>query len=482
MIDPRPIAYVIGLVVAFLGATMLVPMLVDLYYGSSDWIVFLSSAVVSMVVGGLLALATANHAGQGLTIQQTFLLTTLIWIALPLFGALPFISGEIDVRPVDAFFEAMSGVTTTGATVLAGLDDLPQGLLLWRSMLQWFGGVGIIVVAMAFLPELRVGGMQIFRSEAFDTMGKVLPRAVDIAWRITFIYLGLTLVNALAYLAVGLSPFDAVNHAFTTISTGGFSTHDVSFGHFSGPAEYVASVFMMLGSLPFVRYIQFVQGSARPLFVDSQVRAYLGVILAVTLAMTIYRLVFNGDHFEHGFREGVFNVTSIISGTGYASVDYQLWGTFPIVTFFFLGLVGGCAGSTACSVKIFRYQLLFAAVRAQIRAIHSPHGVFTPRYAGRPVAEDILSSVMAFFTMFVVSLGVLSVALGMTGLDTVTAVSGAATALANVGPGLGDIIGPAGNFATLNDTAKWLLTAAMLIGRLEVLSVYVLFTLRFWRD
>ncbi len=482
MIDPRPIVYVIGLVVAVLGATMFLPMAVDLYYGSPDWAVFLSSAVISLVVGGSLALATANSVGHGLTIQQTFLLTTLIWIALPLFGALPFVLGEIGARPVDAFFEAMSGMTTTGSTVFSGLDDLPEGLLLWRSMLQWFGGVGIIVVAMVFLPELRVGGMQVFRSEAFDTMGKVLPRAVQIAGRISAIYLGLTLLNILAYIAVGMTPFDAINHAFTTISTGGFSTHDASFGTYQGAPEYVASVFMLLGSLPFVRYIQIVQGTARPLFLDPQVRGYLTVVLTVTLAMTFFRLVFNGDHFEHGFREGIFNVTSIISGTGYASVDYQLWGTFPVVTFFFLGLVGGCAGSTACSVKIFRYQLLFASVRARVRAIHTPHGVFTPRYAGRPVGEDILSSVMAFFVMFVVSLGLLSVALSLTGLDTVTAVSGAATALANVGPGLGDTIGPAGNFASLNDTAKWLLAIAMLVGRLEVLSVFVLFTHRFWHD
>lgn len=482
MIDPRPIVYVIGLVVAVLGAAMAVPMAVDLYYGSPDWSVFMASAVISLVVGGSMALATANTAGRGLTIQQTFLLTTLIWIALPIFGALPFYLGEIEARPVDAFFEAMSGLTTTGSTVFSGLDDLPEGLLLWRSMLQWFGGVGIIVVAMVFLPELRVGGMQVFRSEAFDTMGKVLPRAVEISGRISSIYLALTIACTLAYLAVGLTPFDAINHAFTTVSTGGFSTHDASMGHYQGAPEYVASLFMILGSLPFVRYIQIVQGTARPLLTDPQVRGYLGVILTVTLAMTFFRLFFNGDHFEHGFREGIFNVTSIISGTGYASVDYQLWGTFPVVTFFFLGLVGGCAGSTACSVKIFRYQLLIASVKAQIRAIHTPHGVFIPRYHGRAVGEDVLSSVMAFFMMFTLSLGLLSVALSLTGLDTVTAISGAATALANVGPGLGDTIGPAGNFASLSDTAKWLLSAGMLVGRLEVLSVFVLFTHKFWRD
>ncbi|OIP84113.1 MAG: potassium transporter TrkH [Rhodobacterales bacterium CG2_30_65_12] len=482
MIDPRPIVYVIGLVVAVLGATMLVPMAVDLYYGNSGWAVFLTSAVVTIVVGGALTLATANTAGPGLTIQQTFLLTTLIWIALPLFAAIPFMLGALEARFVDAFFEAMSGMTTTGSTVFSGLDTLPEGLLMWRSMLQWFGGVGIIVVAMVFLPELRVGGMQIFRSEAFDTMGKVLPRAVEIAGQISWIYLGLTIANVLAYLAVGMGPFDAINHALTTMSTGGFSTHDASFGAFQGAAEYVASVFMILASLPFVRYIQIVGGTARPLFHDPQVRGYLVFIVVVTLMLAFYRLFVNGDHLENGFREGLFNAVSVISGTGYASTDYQLWGAFPMVAFFFFGLVGGCAGSTACSVKIFRYQLLFAAVKAQIRSIHSPHGIFTPRYGGRPVGEDVLSSVMAFFVMFVVSLGLLSVALSLTGLDTVTAISGAGTALANVGPGLGTIIGPAGNFAPLNDTAKWLLALGMLVGRLEVLSVFVLFTYRFWRD
>jgi trk system potassium uptake protein len=340
MIDPRPVFYVIGLVVAILGATMLVPMSVDLYYGSDDWAVFLTSSVITMVVGGTMAIATANSAGPGLTIRQTFLLTTLIWIALPLFAALPFALGALDARIVDAFFEAMSGMTTTGSTVFSGLDDLPAGLLLWRSMLQWFGGIGIIIVAMVFLPELKVGGMQVFRSEAFDSMGKVLPRAVAIAGQIIWIYFGLTLANALAYLVVGMGPYDAINHALTTMSTGGFSTRDASFGAFQGPAEYVASVFMILASLPFVRYIQIVAGTARPLFSDPQVRAYLAVIFSLTLTMTIFRMVVNADTFEHGFREGLFNVTSIISGTGYASTDYQLWGVFPMVAFFIIGLFG----------------------------------------------------------------------------------------------------------------------------------------------
>ena len=481
MLDLRPIGYVIGLLAAFLGATMLIPLAVDLYHGNDHWRSFGTSALIAWGTGVLLALSCANGVRARLTVQQTFLLATAVWVALPLFGAVPFIIGATEARVVDAVFEAMSGMTTTGATVFARLEDLPEGLLLWRSMLQWFGGVGIIVVAMVFLPELRVGGMQIFRSEAFDTGGKVLPRAAEIAARISAIYVGLTIACHVAYVMVGMDNFEAANHALTTLSTGGFSTSDASFGAFQGVPEYVASVFMVLASLPFVRYVQVASGSAKPLFRDTQVRAFLWIIAVLVGVITAYRIIANDDHAEHAFREAVFNVTSIITGTGYASVDYQLWGAFPVVLFFFIGLIGGCAGSTCCSVKIFRYQLMVAAVRAQIRRIHSPNGIFTPRYDGRPVTAEVLNSVTSFFGVFVVTLGLIAIALGLTGLDFVTALSGAATAIANIGPGLGDIIGPAGNFAALNDAAKWILAFAMLLGRLELLVVLVIFLPRFWR-
>ncbi len=479
--DLRPVGYVIGLLVAALGLTMLIPLMMDVYVGNGHAGVFLESSIMTTLTGGLLALACANSVGDRMTIQQIFLLTTGVWAVLPVFGAIPFMQGATDARAVDAYFEAMSGLTTTGSTVFTGLDALPQGLLLWRSMLQWFGGIGIIVVAMVFLPELRVGGMQIFRSEAFDTAGKVLPRAAEIASRISVVYAALTLACILSYLAVGMTPFDAVNHALTSVSTGGFSTHDASFGVYQGPAEYVASVFMVLASLPFVRYVQLLAGTARPIWVDSQIRAFLGVIAVLVVIIMVFRILVNGDHLEHSLREGLFNVTSIITGTGYASVDYQLWGAFPVVVFFFLGLIGGCAGSTCCSVKIFRYQLLVSAIATQIRRIHSPHGIFQPKYEGRAVTLDVVSSVMAFFVLFYVSLGILSVLLAATGLDFITSVSGAATAIANVGPGLGDTIGPSGNFSTLNDTAKWLLAFGMLVGRLELMAVFVIFTLKFWR-
>ena len=481
MMDLRPVGYVIGLLVAILGATMLLPMLADVIEDRGEWNVFFESGVITILTGVVLAMSCSNGVGEGLTIRQTFLLTTAVWAVLPLFGAIPFVFGATDLRFVDAYFEAMSGLTTTGSTVISGLDDLPRGLLLWRGLLQWLGGIGIVVVAMVFLPELKVGGMQIFRSEGFETMGKILPRAQEIAGQISLIYVFLTFACALVYAGLGMSFFDAVVHALTTLSTGGFSNYDASFGTFSGPAEYAASVFMILAALPFVRYVQFVNGRTSSLWEDSQIRAFLGAIVVLVVVMAIFLTSVFPHDWEQAVRESLFNIVSIMSGTGYASVDYMTWGSFPIMIFFMIGLIGGCAGSTACSIKIFRYQLLISSIKAQIRRIRSPHGVFVAKFDGRPIGPEVLGSVMSFFMFFVVSLGVLSWALALTGLDFVTAVSGAATALANIGPGLGSQIGPSGNFAGLNDTAKWLLSVGMLVGRLELLSVYVIFTIRFWR-
>ena len=347
--------------------------------------------------------------------------------------------------------------------------------------MQWLVGIGNIGVAMVFLPELRVGGMQIFRSEAFDTMGKILPRATEISASISTIYIAITIACATSYYAVGLSFFDATVHALTTVSTGGFSNYDASFGTFQGPAEYIASIFMIAAALPFVRFVQMTKGNYVVLWRDSQIRAFLATVAVLTLGTAFTLTQIFPHHPEQAFREALFNIVSIMTGTGYASVDYMGWGPFLISVFFFIGLIGGCAGSTSCSVKIFRYQLLFASIKVQLRKIRSPHGVFLPRYAGRPVGEDVLNSVISFFVFFVITLGVLSVALGMTGLDLITSVSGAATAIANIGPGLGDEIGPSGNFGGLNDTAKWMLSLGMLLGRLELLAVYAIFTVSFWR-
>ena len=481
MLDLRPVGYVVGLLVTVLGAAMLLPMSLDIAEARGEWHVFAESAIVTGLAGGLMALACANGVGPRLSIQQTFMLTSGVWLALPVFGAVPFMLGATEASFTDAYFEAMSGLTTTGATVLTGLDDLPPGLLLWRGLLQWIGGIGIIVVAMVFLPELRVGGMQIFRSEAFDTFGKILPRAGQIASRISGIYLGLTMACALSYSGAGMDALDAVTHAMTTIATGGFANYDASFGAFSAEAQYVAVLFMLLAALPFVRYVQITAGTARPLLRDPQVRAFLLTAFAIVAAMTAWRLAFTEARGESALRSTLFNVTSVLTGTGYASRDYMQWGALPIAAMFFVGLIGGCAGSTSCSVKVFRYQLLMAAIAAQIRQINQPHGVFGPRYDGRPVSDEVLSSVTAFFTLFVATLVALSVVLGALGLDFVTAVSGAAAALANIGPGLGPEIGPAGNYAGLDATVKWVLSMAMLVGRLELLAVYALLIPSFWK-
>ena len=482
MIDMRPVGYVIGILVIFLGLTMFAPLIVDLGEDNGHWPVFATSAAITIVSGGFLALASSNGTHIGLDIQKTFLLTTLVWVVLSIFASIPFLLGFTNANIVDAIFEAVSGITTTGSTVLGELDKMPKGLLLWRGILQWLGGIGIIVVAMVFLPELRVGGMQIFRAEGFDTLGKILPRATTIAFQISIIYVGITIACGLAYVLAGMNFFDAVVHAFTTVATGGFSNYDDSFSVFSWKVEYVAILFMILSALPFVRYVQLINGQGTAVFKDPQVKTFFVLICALVLLSTLVLSLQLNLSLELVFRKALFNITSIITGTGYASTNYMLWGGFLVSLLFFVGLVGGCAGSTTCSVKIFRYQIVFASIASQLKRIQSPNGIFIPRYQGRQISDDILNSVLTFFVVFFASLGILAALLSLTGLDLITSLSGAAAALGNIGPGLGETIGPDGNFSSLNETAKWLLVAGMLIGRLELMAVYILFTLKFWRN
>ena len=461
---------------------MLAPLAVDFGQGNGHWPVFATAAAITIISGGFLALASSNGTHIGLDIQKTFLLTTLVWVALSVFAAIPFILGFTNANLVDAIFEAVSGITTTGSTVFNELDKMPKGLLLWRGILQWLGGIGIIVVAMVFLPELRVGGMQIFRAEGFDTLGKILPRATTIAFQISIIYVGITIACGLSYVLAGMNFFDAVVHAFTTVATGGFSNYDGSFSVFSWKVEYVAILFMILSALPFVRYVQLINGQGTAVLKDPQVKTFIFLIILLVLLSTFVLSIQLNLSFELVFRKALFNITSILTGTGYASTNYMLWGGFLVSLLFFVGLIGGCAGSTTCSVKIFRYQIVFASIASQLKRIHSPNGVFIPRYQGRQISDDILNSVLTFFVVFFASLGILAVLLSLTGLDLITSLSGAAAALANIGPGLGETIGPDGNFSSLSDTAKWLLIAGMLIGRLELMAVYILFTLKFWRN
>jgi trk system potassium uptake protein TrkH len=480
MIDPRPIFLVIGTLLTTLAATMLLPALADLAAGEDGWVVFIGSAAITGFVGVAMALSTWGTAGR-MTIRQAFILTSAAWTAIAAFGALPLYFSDIGLDYASAFFEAMSGVTTTGSTTIVGLDDLSPGLLLWRGLLQWLGGLGIIVMAIAVLPMLQIGGMQLFRVEAFELQERTHARAVQMSASLTAIYIGLTVACGVSYAAVGLGPFDAAVHAMTTIATGGFSNYDASLGHFRSTAvEMVCIVFMIFGSLPFLLYARVLQGRIAALFRDTQVRWFFASI-AIFTALAVVSIGESEEHIQNGLREALFNIVSIMTGTGFSTVDYDNWGPLAMVLFFVVTFVGGCAGSTSCGIKIFRFQILFEHMRVQLSRISFPHGVFTMHYHGRPIAEQVSASVMTFFFLFFLSFFVLASLLSAVGLDNVTALSGAGTALANVGPGLGPIIGPAGNFATLPDSAKWLLSAGMLMGRLELFTVLVLFLPAFWR-
>ena len=482
MIDLRPVAYVIGLVIVAIGGMMVFPMVLDWYAGNRNWRAFLQAGMICMVAGGATALATANARGRGLTLQQIFLMTVLIWVAACIFGSLPLRLGAPGLGWTEAIFEATSGLTTTGATVIVGLDDLPPGVNLWRGMLHWMGGLGIVIIAMLFLPVMKVGGMQFFRSEGFDTLGKVLPRALDISSALVQIYVVLTVACAVSYAAFGMGGYDAVVHALSTVSTGGFSTSDQSFAKFAGPLEYVAIVFMLAGSLPFIRFIQLWQGEWQPLWRDRQVRAYLRWNAYAVGAIVTYELVTHDIPVETVLRETAFNVVSVFSGTGFTSADLSGWGAFPFAILFITGLIGGCTSSTGCSVKVFRYLILWEAVKLQLRRLYQPNAVNMLRYEGRAVEEDVLDAVMSFFTLFMLTFGVLAVALGLAGLEFKTSITAAWTAIANVGPAFGPEVHPTGALVAFPDTAKWIMIVGMLIGRLELLAVYVVLMPRFWRS
>ncbi|MEM8987556.1 MAG: TrkH family potassium uptake protein [Pseudomonadota bacterium] len=485
MIDVRPILLVIGVLLTALGLFMAAPMAADLATGSEDWRGFALSAAVTLFVGGGLAASNWGRGGA-LTVQQGFLLTVSSWVALVAFAALPFTLGSIKLSYTDAFFEAMSGLTTTGSTVITALDDAPKGVLLWRALLQWIGGVGVIIMAIAVFPMLQIGGMQLFRLESSDTSEKILPRANQIAGSIISLYLILSVFCFSAYWALGMTSFDAAAHAMTTIATGGFSTKNASFGHYledlAGPADMVAVFFMIVGSLPFGLYLLALRGKTKPLMQDAQVRFFLILVALFTLAMTALVIETEGRSLAMALRLAFFNVVSIMTGTGYATADYGLWGPFAVAFFFCVMFVGGCAGSTSCGLKIFRLQVAIAGMRLHARRLAHPNGVFTERYNGRPLTEDVYTSVLSFFFVYFACFATLAALLSAAGLDTLTALSAAGTSIANVGPGLGEIIGPAGTFAPLSAPVKWLLSFGMLLGRLELFTVLVLFAPHFWRN
>ncbi len=482
MIDLRPVILVIGVFMAILGVSMLAPALVDFSLGNATWPVFIGAAAVSITIG-LGLWASARGTTSQLSARQAILMTVGSWASLAALGALPFYWSGVTASYTDAFFESMSGITTTGATVITGLDNLPTGILLWRAILQWLGGLGIIVMAVAVLPMLQIGGMQLFKAEAFETPEKILPRATQISGSLTLVYAVLSAVCALLYASAGMGIADAVMHAMTTVATGGFSSKNLSIGAFgSAQIEMIAIVFMILGSLPFILFVQLSGGRIRPLLRDAQVRAFALTVTALVLTLWFYLALTGQQPGLSGLRRAAFNLVSIMTGTGYASGDYESWGLFSTALFFIVMFIGGCAGSTACGIKIFRFQVLFQELRQQTARLIFPNGIFVKQFNGRPISEGVSSAVMSFFFLYLASFIVLAIALSLTGLDPLTAFSGAATAISNVGPGLGPVIGPTGNFSSLSDTAKWLLSAGMILGRLELFTVLVLLLPAFWRN
>jgi trk system potassium uptake protein TrkH len=467
-----------------LAAAMLLPAALDALTGDPDWRAFLIGSGITFSCAAALTYATRCRLSGGLTLRQAFLLTPVAWTTIAVFGAIPlYISDYAQLRDhfTNAFFESVSGLTTTGATVIVGLDDAPRGILLWRALLQWLGGIGIIGVAISILPALGVGGMQLFRTESSDRSEKVMPRVREIATGIVLIYAALTVACALAYWLVAMTPFDAVAHALTTVSTAGFSTSDISMARWDNAAlHWIATVFMLSGAVPFVLYLRLVQGQ-RDALRDSQVRFLAMLLAALITAVAAWLILVVGHGFADALRLAAFNVVSVVTTTGYATADYTLWGNLMVGLFFGLMFVGGCTGSTTGGMKIFRFQVMIRMLQSQFLRLLYPRGVFPRVYAGRLLPDDVIGSVVVFFSLYFICYSALTVALMAFDLDFLTSASAAVSALSNIGPGLGPIIGPAGNFATLPNASKWLLCFGMLLGRLELFTVLILFFPQFWR-
>jgi trk system potassium uptake protein TrkH len=481
VIHLRPIVFALGFMLCVMAALMVLPAVVAIADGLDDWQVFIGASVFTFFVGGLLLLVGHETSTSRIGVREGFLLTTVCWVVVTAFAAIPFIG--LGLPYTDAYFESMSGLTTTGSTILVGLDNLPRSILLWRALLTGVGGLGMIVVAVLILPYLRVGGMQLFHTENSDRSEKVMPRATELLAAMFGIYIVFIFLCGSLYIFFGMSVFDAICHALTTVATGGFSTKDASIGHFKSAAiEWVCIVFMILGALPFVIYIRMKDGNFRSLVHDQQVRGFLIFLAVLVLIMSMWLSSALNLPFAEAFRRAAFNLVSIATTTGYASEDYTKWGALAVGVFFLLTFVGGCSGSTTGSIKIYRFQIAALLSRSHFQQLISPNRVVTLTYNGRRLPEDVPFSIVAFFAMYFGTVGVFTVILAALGLDLVTALSAAATAVCNVGPGLGEIVGPAGSFAPLPAAAKWVLSFAMLLGRLELFTVLVLLRPEFWRS
>jgi len=415
-------------------------------------------------------------------VRQAYLLTAAIWTILPIFGGLPLMLGQPHLTFTQAYFESASGFTTTGSTVITGLDSLPDGMNLWRGMMNSFGGLGIAFVAMIFLPVMRVGGMQYFKTESFDTFGKALPRATDIARQLVIVYFGLTVICALTYRGLGMDALDAVVCAMATIATGGFAPMDASFSKYPGAMEYAGALFMILASLPYIRYVQLVNGQARPLWRDCQVRAYLRWLAYAVGSVTLWRVLTSDMAVEDVFREALFNLVSIMSSTGFFSGSFGTWGGYMLVVAFLIGVIGACSGSSAAGLSVFRVQVAGAVLAAQIRKIAMPSRVIPVKYDGQNVEEDVINGLILFITGYVMLLGVMSVALTLTGVDMYSAIWAVWTSLGNIGYGFGPLVARTGTFVDYPNAAIWMMSLAMILGRLGLLAILVVLLPRFWRS
>ena len=479
MSNYKTVFFTLGILQIILGIFMFIPIIFQFIYSEIDSS-FFGASIVTIVFGTLFFLSNLDH-DKKLTLQQAFLLTALSWLSIAIFGSLPFIFSDLNFSFINAFFESMSGITTTGSTVISNLNEMPKSILLWRAILQWLGGIGIIIMAITLMPIMNVGGMQLFKISNNDSSEKILPKSKEIALRLIYIYTSLTFFCGLTYKIFGMNLFDSLTHSMTTIATGGFSNYNESIGFFNSVSiEISAMIFIILGSLPFIAYIKFISGDKKILFNDIQIRTFFKIIIFSIIILSIYLMISSSKEFN--FRSVIFNIISILTGTGYVNAEFDTWGSFTLILFLLLMFIGGCAGSTTCGVKIFRIQILYLFIINQLKKIIYPKGVFVLKYDKNPIDNKFISSIISFIYMYLVIFFVLTALLSLTGLDFVTSISGAATSISNVGPGLGSIIGPNGDFSTLPDSSKWILTFGMILGRLELFAILVLFLPSFWRN
>ena len=479
MSNYKTVFFTLGILQIILGIFMMVPIIVQFYYDEIDSS-FFGSAIVTIIFGTLFFLSNLDH-DRKLNLQQAFLVTSLSWLSIAIFGSLPFILSNTEFSFTNAFFESMSGITTTGSTIISNLESMPKGILFWRAILQWLGGIGIIVMAITLMPIMNVGGMQLFKISSNDSSEKILPKSKEIALRLIYIYSILTALCAISYKLLGMNIFDSLTHSMTTIATGGFSNYNESIGFFDSVSiEISAMVFIILGSLPFIAYIKFLNGNRKIFFLDVQVKTFIKIIFISIIILSIYLIINKSTQLN--LRSIFFNVISILTGTGYVNAQFDNWGGFALIIFLGLMFIGGCAGSTTCGIKIFRIQILYSFVKNQIKKIIYPKGIFILKYDQNPVDNKFIASIISFIYMYLIIFFIITALLSLTGLDFITSISGAATSISNVGPGLGSIIGPNGNFSSLPDVSKWILTLGMILGRLELFAILVLFLPSFWRN